>query len=360
MAVSIKDIAREANVSYSLVSRALNDSPRVNAQTKARIQRLAAEMGYLPSAVARSLVTRRTNTLGIVVTTITDLFFAEVIHAIEETALNQGYNVILTNSGGQPERELAALRSLRERRVDGIILISGCSNETSCQDEGIGIPIVIINNVHREHIGYSVEVDNAAGSREAVVHLLHLGHRRIAHIAGPAREWDAVERLRGYEEALRAHGVAVEAELIVCGDNHPEAGIARMQQLLALPLRPTAVFCYNDATAIGAMRAARMAGLRVPEDLSVVGFDDIDLARHLEPPLTTVAQPKRQMGRTAVEMILQLLSETRQPDQAEEAGVKDCVLPSQLVVRESTAPLAGESTTGGHEDRLPGPMHGPR
>jgi DNA-binding LacI/PurR family transcriptional regulator len=345
MAVSIKDIAREANVSYSLVSRALNDSPRVNAQTKARIQRLAAEMGYLPSAVARSLVTRRTNTLGIVVTTITDLFFAEVIHAIEETALNQGYNVILTNSGGQPERELAALRSLRERRVDGIILISGCTKDAFYRAEGIDIPIVIINNAHREHIGYSVEVDNAAGSRDAVRHLLDLSHSRIAHISGPAREWDAAERLRGYEEALRAHGVAVDAELVVPGDNHTDAGLACMQRLLAVPLPPTAVFCYNDATAIGAMRAARMAGLRIPEDLSVVGFDDIDLARHLEPPLTTVAQPKRQMGKTAVEMILKLLSDSRQPDEAGRSGVEDCVLPSQLVVRESTAALTVDSAT---------------
>ena len=340
MAVSIKDIARVANVSYSTVSRALNDSPRVNPQTKARIQSIAAEMGYLPSAVARSLVTRRTNTLGIVVTTITDLFFAEVIHAIEETALKHSYNVILTNSGGYLERELAALRSLRERRVDGIILISGCTDDTFCKEEGIETPIVIINNAYREHVGYSVEVDNAAGAREAVCHLLHLGHSRIAHIAGPAREWDAVERLRGYEEALQAGGLAVDRELIVAGDNQPEGGIASMQHLLTLPVRPTAVFCYNDATAIGAMRAARIAGLRIPDDLSVVGFDDIDLARHLEPPLTTVAQPKHQMGETAVEMILALLSGSQQPDQADRAPVTDCVLPSQLIVRESTATLA--------------------
>jgi DNA-binding LacI/PurR family transcriptional regulator len=338
MAVSIKDIARVAGVSYSTVSRALSDSPRVNRQTKAHIQRIAAEMGYLPSAVARSLVTRRTNTLGVVVTTITDLFFAEVIHAIEETALKHSYNVILTNSGGCPERELAALRSLRERRVDGIILISGCtSKETFCAEEGMDIPIVIINNAYREHIGHSVEVDNAAGSRDAIRHLLALGHRRIAHIAGPAREWDAVERLRGYEEALQAGGLAVDPDLIVPGDNRPEGGIASMQQLLALPVRPTAVFCYNDATAMGAMRAARSSGLRIPDDLSIVGFDDIDLAPYFEPPLTTVAQPKRKMGEMAVEMILKLLSDARQPGQSNQATVKDCVLPSRLVVRASTA-----------------------
>ncbi len=342
MPISIKDIARVANVSYSTVSRALNDSPRVKPQTKALIKRVAAEMGYLPSAVARSLVTRRTNTLGVVVTTITDLFFAEVIHAIEETALKHNYNVILTNSGGSPVRELAALRSLRERRVDGIILISGCTDrETRCTEEGTDTPVVIVNNAHREHIGYSVEVDNAAGSREAICHLLSLGHRRIAHIAGPAREWDAIERLRGYEESLQAAGLAVDRELLFPGDNQPQGGIAGMRYLLALQAPPTAVFCYNDATAIGAMRTACAAGLRIPDDMSIVGFDDIDLARYFEPPLTTVAQPKQQMGSLAVEMVLQLVSNVQQADQANQIEVKDCVLPSRLVVRESTAAPAG-------------------
>jgi DNA-binding LacI/PurR family transcriptional regulator len=329
MAVSIKDIAKAADVSYSTVSRALNDSPRVNPETKQQIQRIAAEMGYLPSAVARSLVTRRTHTIGIVVSTITDLFYAEVIHAIEETALDFRYGVILTNSGGEPSRELKAIRALRERRVDGIILVSGCSSREDLRAEkGIDIPVVIINNVHQEHIGHSVEVDSLAGARAATRHLLDLGHRRIAHIAGPSREWDSVERQGGYEQALQAYGLPVDPALIARGDNRPQGGVEAVQQLLALPSRPTAVFCYNDATALGAMRASRAAGLHIPQDLSVVGFDDIDIAPYLEPPLTTVAQPKREMGEKAVQMVLDLLA----GDQA----VHDCVLPSRLVVRAST------------------------
>jgi DNA-binding LacI/PurR family transcriptional regulator len=333
MAVSIKDIARAADVSYSTVSRALNNSPRVRPETKQHIQQLAVEMGYLPSAVARSLVTRRTHTIGVVVSTITDLFFAEVIHTIEETALDYGYGVILANSGGEPHRELKAIRALRERRVDGIILVSGCSSrEDLCAEIGIDIPVVIINNVHQEHIGCSVEVDNLSGAMEATQHLLDLGHRRIAHIAGPRREWDSVERQSGYEQALQAHGLPVDPTLIVQGDNRPQGGIEAMRRLLALPAPPTAVFCYNDATALGAMRAARAAGLCIPQDLSVVGFDDIDLAPYLDPPLTTIAQPKRQMGEKAVQMVLDLLA----GDQA----VQDCVLPSWLVVRGSTMPPA--------------------
>lgn len=345
MAVSIKDIARVANVSYSTVSRALNDSPRVQAQTKAQIQRIAAEMGYFPSAVGRSLVTRRTRTIGIVVSTITDLFFAEVIDAIEETALCHHYSVILTNSGGQPQRELSAIQALRERWVDGILVVSGCSSrEDLCAGKGLDIPLVIINNVHREHIGYSVEVDSVGGGRAATQHLLELGHRRIAHIAGPVTEWDAVERQSGYQQALQAYGLAVDPALIVRGDNRPEGGIAAMQHLLSLPVPPTAVFCYNDATALGAMHAAHTTGLRIPRDLSVVGFDDVDLAPYLEPPLTTVAQPTREMGKRAVQMVLSLLAGDR--------TVTDCTLPSNLVVRGSTcAPQARPSWFGGFEDR---------
>jgi DNA-binding LacI/PurR family transcriptional regulator len=330
VAVSIKDVARAAGVSYSTVSRALNDNPRVSRETRERIQRIAADMGYLPSAVAQSLVTQRTNMIGVVVTTITDLFFAELVHAIEETALDHHYGVILTNSRGLPERELQAIRALRQRRVDGIILVSGCLTERDiCAEQGIDVPLVIINSIHREHLGCSVEVDNRAGGRAATEHLLGLGHRRIAHVAGPSKEWDGIERLNGYVQALEMHRVPIDPSLIVRGGNQPAHGIEAMKQLVALTERPTAVFCYCDATAMGAMRAARAAGLRVPQDLSFVGFDDIDLAPFFEPPLTTVAQPIQAMGEKAVEMVLAL---------REGESVEDCVLPSQLVVRESTAP----------------------
>lgn len=327
--VSIKDIARAAGVTSSTVSRALRDSSRVNPETKKRIQRIADEMDYVPSAIARSLVTNRTYTIGVVVTTITDLFFAEVVHAIEETASRFGNSVVLAVSRGRSERELEAIRSLRERRVDGIILISGCSGtESLCSEVTAGVPLVIINSAHEEHIGLSVEVDNVGGGKIAALHLLDLGHERIAHIAGPVGEWDAVERQRGYEQALQERGLPVDPSLVVRGDSRPTGGIEAMEQLLALSHRPTAVFCYNDATAIGAMRAARRAGWSIPRNLSVLGFDDIDLAPFLEPPLTTIAQPKQQMGESAVKMILELVAGAEH--------VQNCVLPSQLVIRDST------------------------
>jgi len=333
MTVSIKDIARAMNISYSTVSRALNNSPRVKEETREHIQRVAVEMGYLPSAVARSLVTRHTNTIGIVVTKITDLFFAEVIQGIEETALTFGQNVILTTSDGKPERELAAIQNLRERRVDGIILVAACADQESKRQlftlSGLDTPIVIINNVHGEHIGYSIEIDNVDGGRQATRHLLDLGHRRIAHIAGPATEWDAVERQSGYEQALHQADLIVNPALIIRGDSQPEGGLLAMQQFFSLADPPTAVFCYNDATALGAMQAAHAAGLRIPQDLSIVGFDDIALAPFFAPPLTTIDQHKREMGILAVQMVLDLLNNK---------AVQDCVLPSRLVIRESTAP----------------------
>jgi DNA-binding LacI/PurR family transcriptional regulator len=328
--VSIKDIARVAGVSYSTVSRALNDSPQVNPQTKARVRRVAAEMGYLPSAVARSLVTRRSKTIGVVVTTITDLFFAEVIHGIEEAAFEHGHSVVLANSREQPQRELQAIRTLLEKRVDGIILVSGCSTKEQRFGEQIQeTPLVVVNNVHQEHVGYSVEVDNVSGGEKATQHLLDLGHRRIAYISGPLIEWDAVERQQGYERALRSYGLDVDPSLIVRGGKRPNTAIEAAKQLLDLPSPPTALFCYNDATALGAMRAIRAAGLSVPKDISIIGFDDIDLAAYFEPPLTTVAQPKRRMAEIAVGMIIDMV-EGRVP-------VESCVLPSHLVIRESTA-----------------------
>ncbi|MBI1881811.1 MAG: LacI family DNA-binding transcriptional regulator [Chloroflexi bacterium] len=332
MTISIKDIAKEMNISYSTVSRALNNSPRIKSETRQQIQRKATEMGYLPSAVARSLVTRRTNTMGVIVTKITDLFFAEVIQGIEETALNYGYNVILTNSDGVPEHELAAIQNLRERRVDGIILVAACASKESKErlfsSPVVATPIVIINNVHQEHVGYSVETDNVGGGQIATQHLLDLGHRRVAYIAGPTNEWDGVERQQGYEQAHQATGLSVDPALIVRGNNRPDGGLATMQQLLALPSPPTAVFCYNDATALGAMRAAHAAGWRIPQDVSIVGFDDIALASFFEPPLTTIAQAKQEMGGKAVQMVLDLL--------ASERVVENTVLPSQLILREST------------------------
>lgn len=331
MPVSIKDIAKVANVSFSTVSRALADSPRVKPETRERIRKLAAEMGYTPSAAARSLVTQRTKAIGVVATTMTDVFQAEVVQAIEETAIGRDHSVILTQSGFASEREMIEIQALRERRVDGIILISvRAGGVYAAVLQGTGIPLVFINARQTDY-GHSVRVDSLGGSLAAVQHLLDLGHKRIAYITGPDEDWDNIERQAGYQQSLESRGLTVDPALIVKGDSRPERGIRAMQQLLSLRRPPTAVFCYNDVTALGAIRAVHSAGLRIPENVSIVGFDDIDLAPFFEPPLTTVAQPIKQLGEKAVEAILAHIDGKN--------GTVDCLLPGTLVVRSSTARL---------------------
>jgi DNA-binding LacI/PurR family transcriptional regulator len=334
MHVSIKDIARAAGVSHSTVSRALNDSSLVKAETKVHIQRLAREMGYFPDAIARSLVTQRTHTVGVVATTITDPFVAEVVQGIEDEAQENGYSVILTSSASEPEREMAAVEMLRAKRVDSVIVTSSRIGALYLEHlESIGVPVVLVNN-HNEQSGrytFSVSVDNRQGGHLATVHLIERGHRRIGYVSGPADHSDDLERLAGYRQALDEAGIPFDPALVVLGNGRLDGGERALLPLTSLVERPTAVFCYNDMTAVGLLSAARRAGLSVPGDLAVVGFDDIPMAAHVYPPLTTVVQPQRDMGRQAMKMALALVAAD---DSA--ASFSDVIVKGKLVVRESS------------------------
>ncbi len=333
--VSIKDIAKAAGVSHSTVSRALSDSPLVKAETKARIQRLAREMGYSPDARARSLVMGQTRTVGVVVTTIVDPFVTEVVQGIESTAHDHDYTVLLCSSNAVPEREIAAVEMLRSKRVDGVIVTSSRVGALYLDHlERIGVPIVLINS-HSEYSGrytYSVSVDNQHGGHLVTSHLIQLGHRRIAYISRPSDFRSDRERLAGYRQALTEAGMPFDPALVVPGTGRTGGGERALPVLLGLDEPPTAVFCYNDLTAIGLLRAAREAGLAVPHDLAVVGFDDILLASYVFPPLTTIAQPKAEMGQRAMQMALALM---KTKDPAEE-GISDIIVKGQLIVRESS------------------------
>jgi DNA-binding LacI/PurR family transcriptional regulator len=338
--VSIKDIARAAGVSHSTVSRALADSPLVAAETKQRIQRTAREMGYTPSAIARGLVTRRTNAVGLVVTTIADPFIGEVVRGVEETALDNGYSVILCDSNAEPEREVACVRMLREKRVDGIIVTSsrvGSLYVPLLQE--LGVPIVLINNQHESRYVYSVRTDNVQGGRLAGQYLVSLGHHHIAYISGPPNAHSSLERLEGCRIALRKRGLDVADDWVLPGDGRTGGGLAGVDLLLQRAPRPTAVFCYNDMTAIGALRAARSAGLGVPGDLSIIGYDDIHFAALVDPPLTTVAQAKHILGQRAMDLTLNLLEE--ETGTADRKHLRDVVLAPVLVERASCAPPHG-------------------
>lgn len=345
--ISIKDVARVAGVSHSTVSRALGDSSLVSAETRARIQRLAHDMGYSPDAQARSLVMGRTKTIGVVVTTIADPFIGEIVQAVESTAHDHGYTVILVSSNAEPEREIKVVEMLRSKRVDGVIVTSSRVGALYHDYlERLGVPVVLINSHSRQGglYTFAVNVDNQHGGCLATEHLIQLGHRRIAYLTGPADHSDDMDRLAGYRQALSDAGIPFDPALVVVGTGRADGGERAFPALMALPSPPTAAFCYNDVTAIGLIHAARQAGLSVPRDLAVVGFDDIPFALYISPSLTTIAQPKPEMGRSAVEMMMTLLSHGhRESAGAPASGGQDSPLPSRdvvvlgrLIVREST------------------------
>jgi len=319
-------------VSHPTVSRALRNSPLVNRDTAERIRKIAVRMGYRTNSVARSLVTRKTRTIGVVVTTITDPFIGEVVGGIEEAANELGYSVVLADSNADPDRERHVVLSFHERRVDGIIVTAsrvGALHLPLLRQSSV--PIVLINNQHPDDGGvvHSVLIDNVNASLAAMRHLIELGHTRIGYIGDAAGFHSDTERFGGYRQALALADIPFVPEYAVHGDGRPESGESAMQRLLALPTRPSAIFCYNDMSALGAMRAIYAGGLSVPGDISVIGFDDLFFASYTRPGLTTIRQPKRTMGRIATEAMVKLLSGGKSGTSIRVQG--------ELIVRESTA-----------------------
>lgn len=327
---SIKDIARLAHVSHPTVSRALQNSPLVNPVTAEKIRKIASESGYRASAVARGLVTRHTRTIGLVVTTVADPFTCEVASGIEQAARDLGYSVFLADSNADPEREKKVVQSFAERRVDGIIVTSSRVGALYLPLlSEMRVPIVLVNDQHPGEFVHSVMIGNLEGTRSLTRHLIELGHRRIAYIGDQFGYQSDAERCAGYREAMREAALASLSELVVYGDGKPEAAIKAMDQLLALPHPPTAVCCYNDMSALGAMRSICLHGLHVPGDISVGGFDDLFLASYTQPPLTTVRQPMRRMGQLAMESLFKVMRGEKSATRIE--------VTAELIVRESTA-----------------------
>lgn len=329
MPVTIKDIAKVASVSHTTVSRALKGHPAISAETTAHIRQLAKEMGYIPSAVAQSLLSQQTNTIGVVLTSIADPFTVHIVGGVEEVAQAAGYSVFLSTSHNDPQKEMAVVETLHRRRVDAIIVIaSRVGSLYSARLEQLQVPIVLVNNQQEGHYLRSVAVNDEQGAQLAVDHLLGLGHKRIAYIGATDRPRSNRRRLKGYQKAMAAANAAPENNIIL----HPTANtdIKQGQAALSLLLAAgaTAVFCYNDLMAIGLLMAARQQGVAVPQDLSVMGFDDIDPACYITPSLTTIRQPRLELGRRAMNMALDLLNGKE---------VQDQTLKCELVVRESTA-----------------------
>jgi DNA-binding LacI/PurR family transcriptional regulator len=325
MTVSIKDIAKEAGVAPSTVSRALNDHPRISDDTKIYIQQLAREMGYVPSIIARSLVANRSATIGVAITDLSDPYYVGLMIGIELAAEANNYQIILSSFYRDPDRELAVIYDFHQRRVDGIIITgSYIENTYLAPDSNFFKPVVIINSLTYP---YSIAVDRTVGGRQIVEHLIELGHRRIAHVTQLRDGW---ERQDGYRLALQRHNIPIDETLIVTCDGGIAGGIQAVPELLANPNPPTAIFCFNDLTAIGVINALRERGHRVPQDISVVGFDDLEMSAYYHPALTTVRQPSELVGRRSFEMLLQLIKGNK--------NVKSQLLSPELVIRQSAAP----------------------
>ena len=331
MPASIKDIARLAGVSYSTVSRALNNNPVVKRETAALIKKVASDAGYAPNAVGRSLATGRTRTIGITVTTIADTFAAEIVAGVEAVAGENGFSVLLACSHANPEREISILRSFRENRVDGVVITASRVGTLYAQlMSEMKMPLVLVNHFSPGRFAQSVMIDDVSGAREITQHLIKLGHRRIAYLGQQSGLQSDTDRFSGYRQALTEADIPFEPALLVHGNGKPLGAVAPMEKLLSLPERPTAVFCYNDMSALGALHVAARRGFCVPRDISLVGFDDLFFSQFIQPALTSLRQPTKTMGQEAAKILVKLLA----GEQTEHL----VVLKGELIIRSSTAP----------------------
>jgi LacI family transcriptional regulator len=325
----MKDVAERASVSVTTVSHVLNKTRYVDRKLVRRVEDAFRSLGYQPNALARGLRRQETRMLGMVVPDNRNLYFAELARSVEDACFERGYNVILCNSDEDPAKENAYLSLLAEKRVDGIVFVASGTDRSGVQALlQHKIPVVALDRELKGMTCGSIIVDNRAGGRQATWHLIGGNHRRIGCISGPKNLASAKERLQGYRDALAEARLPVEPALIQMGNFHIEGGYTAVQALLDLPNRVTAIFAANDLMAIGALRGIAARGLRVPEDVAVVGFDDIALAMYTEPPLTTVKQPIREIGKLATELIMARVNGERKEPQSRR-------LKTSLIVRES-------------------------
>jgi len=328
--MDIREVAKRAGVSTATVSRTINNLP-VRPGTARRVRQAIEELKYFPNTQARSLVSGRSRIVGLIVSDITNPFFPELVKGFEEAATEKGYEVLLSNTGYDSLRMANGVRRMLERKVDAVaIMTSEMDASLTQQLAHRKIPMVFLDvGTVDDHIS-NVKIDYSNGISQAVEHLLELGHRRLAFISGPPDLTSARIRSSAFLDAMRKHGVIGDSSWIEAGNHRIDGGFNAMSRIFERRPLPTAVLASNDLTAIGALRAIRKHGLHVPDDISVVGFDDIALAEFTEPPLTTVRLPREEIADRAFDALLTSLADTTR------MGVEYMILP-QLVVRESTA-----------------------
>jgi len=335
--VTIKDIAEKAGVSVATVSRALNGKPDISPETKKRILTIVKELNYTLNNIARAFVTKETKCIGVIVADNSNPFYAEIIRGIEETTMKQGYSIILCNTNEDIKREIKAVQILKEKRVDGMII-----NPTQKKIEHLkvlkkeGIPFVLLNRNIEELEVDCVKNDNIYGAYQATEHLIKLGHRRIAHITGPLYTSSVRERIEGYKKALDTYNIPIKDELILNTSLTLSGGYEASLKLLKLPNPPTAIFAYSDIMAIGVIRACKELKIKIPEDLSLVGYDDIEVASFIEVPLTTMHQARYDIGVIITNLLIKRIKRpnSKKPPQC-------IVLKPELIVRNSTKAING-------------------
>jgi DNA-binding LacI/PurR family transcriptional regulator len=350
MPTTIADVARRAEVSTATVSRVLAGHGRARPETRERVRAAARELGYRPSGVARSLRQRATRTLGLIVTDIENPFFPQLVRAVEDAARDLGYAILLCNADDDPERESGYLDLLVDRWVDGIVIAA--SSLGARHREWLAnapLPIVLVNSTDTQIGLPTIGSDNRAGGAIAAHYLAELGHRRFGLITAPPRNLDGPDRLAGARDALREAGIDDRAVLVATAEAGVAGGQSAAEEILRREPGTTGIIAYNDLMAIGAMRAVRAAGRRIPVDVSVVGFDDVDLAAYVDPPLTTIAQATSRLGHWAVAELASELAERAAARSATAGGgttvsavrpPAHVVLPVRLEVRGSTGPAS--------------------
>ncbi len=331
--MSIREIAKLAGVSTATVSRAINRVPTVDPQLAKRVWKVVKELGYYPNTQARTLVSGKSRIFGLVVSEITNPFFPEIVQVFEDLAVEHGYELLLTSTVHDPKRMELSVRRMIERRVDGIAVMTFGMEDLLLQDAKLrDVPMVFVDvGPHVARVS-NIRIDYLHGIRQAVQHLAALRHERIAFISGPSDLKSAVARREAYEHSMREIGMRVDPALVVEGDHSTDGGMAGMAKLLALSSRPTAVLCSNDMTALGVMHKCYEEKVAIPDELSVVGYDDIRLAQFTLPPLTTVRMSQTELARLAFQG---LLKEVQGENQSESGA--EYVLQTSLVLRDSTA-----------------------
>ena len=327
---TMKDVARLAGVSTSTVSHVINNNRFVSDGVREKVEQAIRHLNYAPSALARSLKINQTHTIGMLLTTSSNPFYAEVVRGVEESCYQRGYSLILCNTAGDEERMNRSLETLMQKRVDGLLMMCTESHLPSADilNRYPSIPTVMMDWAPFEGRGDIIQDNALLGGELATQHLIDSGYTRIACIAGPQDKTPARMRLEGYRNAMTKSGLEILPGYVVNGDFEFQGGYNGMVELLALETPPEAVFTSNDAMAVGVYHALYQAGMQVPQQMAVMGYDDIELARYLTPPLSTIHQPKDALGELAIDTLLHRLSN---PD----ASQQTLVLTPELVVRGS-------------------------